>query len=240
MRVEKKRIGEQRRDARPLPPPRSEAELLIRAQALAGYALGELASRAAAAIPDDPRRAKGWTGQLIEALLGASAASRPEPDFPLIGVELKTLPVGVDGRPVESTYVCTVPLLEHQGLTWTQSCVYRKLKRVLWFPVEGGGALPMSARRLGFPLLWSPSAEEEKRLCTDWEEFMELIALGQVESLSAHQGSCLQVRPKAANAQARRLGIGTRGTRVRTLPRGFYLRTQFTQAILHRHFIMPK
>lgn len=224
----------------PLPPPRSEAELLLRAEAIAGYALAELAPRAAATVPCDPRRAKGWTGKLIESLLGASAASRSEPDFPLIGVELKTLPVGVDGRPTESTYVCTVPLLEHYGLIWEQSCVYRKLNRVLWFPVQGDSSRPIGRRHLGFPLLWSPSIEEERALRIDWEELMEMVVLGQIESLTAYQGNYLQVRPKAANARARRLGIGNKGARVPTLPRGFYLRTRFTEAILRRHFVLPK
>ncbi|MFZ0255945.1 MAG: DNA mismatch repair endonuclease MutH [Gammaproteobacteria bacterium] len=241
MKLKGKRTWQQHCDTRSFPtPPRSEAELLRRAQAIAGYALAALAPRAAATVPADPRRAKGWTGQLIESILGASAASRSEPDFPLIGVELKTLPVSVDGRPTESTYVCTVPLLEHHGLTWEQSCVYRKLKRVLWFPVEGAPSVPMGNRRLGFPLLWSPSTQEERVLCTDWEELMEMIVLGQVESLTAHQGSYLQVRPKAANARARRLGIDNNGARVPILPRGFYLRTRFTGAILRRHFVLPK
>lgn len=241
MRLDGKQAGPPRGAAPPFPtPPRSEAELLLRAEAIAGYALAELAARGAAAVPADPRRAKGWTGQLIERILGASAASRSEPDFPLLGVELKTLPVSADGRPTESTYVCTVPLLEHHGLTWERSCVYRKLKRVLWFPVEGASRLPMGHRRLGFPLLWSPSTDEEQVLCRDWEELMEMVVLGQVESLTAHQGSYLQVRPKAANARARRLGVDHSGAQIPTLPRGFYLRTCFTEAILRRHFVLPK
>lgn len=220
-------------------PPHSEAELVLRAEAIAGCLLADLAARIATMVPGDPRRAKGWTGKLIERILGASAASRSEPDFSLIGVELKTLPVGVDGRPTESTYVCTVPLLHHCGLSWERSCVYRKLKRVLWFPVEGDSSLPMGDRRLGFPLLWSPSCEEEKALRGDWEELMEMVVLGQVESLTAFQGSYLQVRPKAANARSRRLGIGSKGTKIPTLPRGFYLRTRFTEAMLRQHFVLP-
>lgn len=223
-----------------LSPPRSESELWRRAEAIAGYTLAELAARAAVTVPDDLRRAKGWTGKLIERLLGASAASRSEPDFPLIGVELKTLPVGVDGRPTESTYVCTVPLLVRSGLSWEQSCVYRKLKRVLWLPVEADPKLSVGNRQLGFPLLWSPSTAEERALRSDWEELMEMVVLGQVESLTAYQGDHLQVRPKAANARARRLGIGNEGAKIATLPRGFYLRNRFTAAILQRHFVLPK
>lgn len=221
-------------------PPHSEAELLCRAEGIAGYTLAELALRTDTPVPRDLRHAKGWTGKLVEKLLGASAASRSEPDFSLIGVELKTLPVDADGRPTESTYVCVAPLLDHCGATWEASCVYRKLKRVLWYPVRSSDGLGVGNRRLGFPLLWSPSPQEERTLRTDWEELMEAIALGQVEGLTAYHGSSLQVRPKAANARARRLGIGGSGATIQTLPRGFYLRRGFTEAILQRHFVLPR
>ena len=57
-----------------------------------------------------------------------------------------------------------------------------------------------------------------------------------LEEISAREGECLQIRPKAANAAARRLAIGASGGREPTLPRGFYLRASFTAAILERHY----
>ena len=66
---------------------------MARAKALAGLTLGEVARERGWPIPESSRSGKGWPGQLIEDALGASAASLPEPDFQLIGVELKTIPV---------------------------------------------------------------------------------------------------------------------------------------------------
>lgn len=220
-------------------PPRTEHELLARAEVLAGLRLRDVADQHKVTVPRDLRRAKGWFGTLLETTLGASAGARSEPDFVFLGVELKTLPVGRDGRPKETTYVCTVPLLEHSGLKWESSCVRRKLERVLWIPFEGERGIPVEERRLGFPLLWSPSVDEERLLRADWEELMEMVSLGRVDTLTAHHGTCLQVRPKAANARARRLGVGATGASVPTLPRGFYLRTTFTESILRRYFVMP-
>lgn len=220
-------------------PPRSESELLTRARALAGVPLEELAARCGRPLPAEARRAKGWAGELAEALLGATAASRPEPDFTQLGIELKTLPVHRDGRPRESTYVCTVPLEPAGGLRWEDSLVRRKLSRVLWLPVEADPAVPLARRRLGSALLWSPDAGEEAALRADWEELMELVCLGRVEHLSARHGTVLQIRPKAADASARRWGTGETGRRVRTLPRGFYLRASFTGALLRRHYAIP-
>lgn len=218
------------------PPPRSEHELEARAAGIAGMTLAELAQQLGRTLPRDTRSGKGFAGQLVESALGASAGSLPEPDFQHIGVELKTLPVGADGRPLESTYVCTVPLEAQASPRWSDSAVRRKLARVLWLPVEAARALPLARRRIGSAILWSPDAAQEARLRADWEELMDLIALGQVAQITAHQGSCLQVRPKAADASARRWGVDERGVRVRTLPRGFYLRSSFTAAILVRRY----
>ena len=74
-------------------PPQTEAELLERAHALAGWTLGELGKRVGVDVPESAARAKGLAGTLIETILGATAASRAEPDFQEIGVELKTIPV---------------------------------------------------------------------------------------------------------------------------------------------------
>jgi len=219
-------------------PPNNEAELLDRARRLAGCALGRLARDLGRDTPENLRRHKGWIGELLEHALGASAGSLPEPDFPELGVELKTIPVTRRGLPRESTYVCTVPLEAH-GETWQTSWVRRKLNRVLWFPVEAEPDTPLAERRLGTPLLWSPDAEQEDGLRADWEELMDMVCMGGLEAITAHHGSWLQIRPKAANARALTAAVGADGAPILTLPRGFYLRPAFTAEILRRHFALP-
>ena len=89
-------------------------------------------------------------------------------------------------------------------------------------------------------MLWSPSTEEEATLRADWEALAHLIREGQVELITGHLGLALQLRPKAANAQARRWGVGEDGARIRTLPRAFYLRAAFTTQILERAYVLPR
>ncbi len=219
-------------------PPASEAELLARCEAIAGRTLGSLAAEQGLPVPADLRRAKGWPGVLIEEVLGASAASRPEPDFVGLGIELKTLPVDARGRPCESTYVCTVPLLAREAPLWERSNVRRKLARVLWVPLEGERERPVAERRVGLALLWSPSPAEEAALRADWEELMDMVCMGRLEAISAHHGTWLQIRPKAADSRARRRGVLAGGEQGPTLPRGFYLRPAFTAALLERHYAL--
>ena len=219
--------------------PRDEAQLLERAQALAGMTLGALARASGAAVPRNTRSAKGWAGELLERSLGADAGSLPEPDFRRLGIELKTIPVSRDGRPRESTFVCVVQLTGIAGLRWEDSLVRRKLARVLWMPVESEPGLPLAERRLGMPLLWSPDAQEQAALRSDWEELMDMLSAGELDAISARHGDCLQIRPKGANSRALVEAIGPGGERVMTLPRGFYLRAAFTAAVLSRHYALP-
>ncbi|MBC3220217.1 MULTISPECIES: DNA mismatch repair endonuclease MutH [Serratia] len=219
-------------------PPENEQQLLARAQALAGFNLGELAARAQVSIPKDLKRDKGWVGMLLELYLGAMAGSKPEQDFPELGIELKTIPVDAAGNPLETTFVCVAPLTGNSGVTWERSHVRHKLARVLWIPVEGERQIPLAQRRVGSPLLWQPNQEETEMLRRDWEELMDLIVLGQVERITARHGEVLQLRPKAANNKALTEATGEQGQPILTLPRGFYLKKNFTRALLARHFTL--
>ena len=219
-------------------PPEDEASLLARAQTLAGLTMETLAARAGLPMPADLKRDKGWVGMLLEWHLGASAGSKAEQDFAHLGIELKTIPIDAQGKPLETTFVCVAPLTGNSGVTWLTSHVRHKLARVLWIPVEGGREIPLRERRVGAPLLWSPNAEEDEMLRQDWEELMDMIVLGRVEQITARHGAWLQIRPKAANSKALTEGIGDQGQPIMTLPRGFYLKKSFTGPLLARHFLL--
>ncbi|HEU5074655.1 MAG TPA: DNA mismatch repair endonuclease MutH [Polyangiaceae bacterium] len=217
-------------------PPASETELLQRARALAGVSLGEIALQVGAVVPETLLRAKGWVGMLVEKALGASAGSRAEPDFPALRIELKTLPIDASGTPRESTFVCTVELSRIPEIEWHDSRVKKKLERVLWFPVQADREIPMHERRLGEPLLWFPAPEEEAALRFDWEELAGRIACFGTESVTAHLGQHLQVRPKAAHSRIQTRVVDGEGEPYAANPRGFYLRTTFTDALLRKHY----
>lgn len=219
-----------------LSPPESEAELLYRAQQIAGKTFAEVAVERHIKVPANLQRNKGWVGNLIELALGAQAGSKAEQDFAHLGIELKTIPINARGEPLETTFVCVAPLTGNIGVTWQHSHVRQKLAKVLWIPIEGERHIPLAERRIGAPLLWQPSEQEDQQLEADWEELMEMIALGRVESITARQGEYLQIRPKAANNRALTEAIGPAGEKILTLPRGFYLKKRFTAPLLAQHF----
>lgn len=208
-------------------PEATEQSLMALALALAGRPLGALVSA-------DAARGKGAMGALIERALGVVPSSRPEPDVPELGVEVKTVPVKL-GRVAESTWVCTAAPASLVEETWASSRARAKLARVLFVPIDVAAAT-LTERRVGTPFLWSPSVDDEAVLRRDWEDLADLVAHGLSSSVSARRGCALQLRPKAKDASVRRRASTVEGDGYLARPQGFYLRRTFVQGIVDRVF----
>ncbi len=219
------------------PTPASVDELLHRAHALAGYSMLQLAHQLGVNAAVNLRREKGWTGQLLELALGANSGSLAQPDFPQWGIEMKSIPVDEQGRALESTWVCVAPLLPADIKPWPHSLVCAKLNQVLWIPVLATRNTALQQRTIGHAFLWTPNEQQHTQLQRDYDELTERIALGEIDSITAHHGVALQLRPKAANKHATTTGINRDGQAIQTAPRGFYLRRRFTQSLLNAHFL---
>jgi DNA mismatch repair protein MutH len=208
--------------------PSSEAELLERARAIGGATIGEVARHLGRELPSSGH--KGYVGALIERALGLTPRGAG-PDAAALGVEVKTMPIDPRGVPRESTFVCMVPRdgLDH---TWRDSAPYAKLARVLFVPVEQRGAL--ASRRVGTAFLWSPDADDDALLASDWTELSGLLRVHGHEHVSARHGRVMQLRPKAARAASRWRATGDDGAPMLALPRAFYLRRPFVASILTR------
>lgn len=211
------------------PEPTSLDELLLRAQALAQRSIGELAAALGVVVPATPRQDKGFVGQLVEAALGADPQAGPRPDFPNLGVELKTIPITFAGVPLESTFCCSVAMQSTDSAEWENSRLRAKLQRVLWVPVLGARITPWAERHFGDPRLWEPSAAEWQALRADWEDLIGALADGQ--RVHAHSGAILQIRPKGRNGRVRVLAVANDGV-APALPVAFYLRPAFTAGVL--------
>ena len=213
------------------PAPRGARELELRAQALQGHSVTTLAQALGAVLPSTSQRGKGFVGQLVECALGADPCAGPRPDFPDLGVELKTVPVDARGWPLESTFCCSIHMASADQQSWESSRLRRRLAHVLWVPVHAPRGLAVGERCFGRARLWQPSAAQAALLKADWEDLMGAIGAGRGGTLTAREGRALQVRPKAAHARVRTLAPGPEGPQT-MLPLGFYLRTQFTAEII--------
>ena len=211
--------------------------LLARAVGLAGLRVADLARRVGLRVPRDHKSNKGFLGVAVELALGASAKTDPEPDFPALGVELKTLPIRPDGTPTESTYVCQAALdgrdADH---TFATSTVGHKLAKVLFVPYVASGDIPLAERRFAMPFLWVRDATDEARLAADWQSLSGRIRRGEADTIGAADGVILQLRPKALSAADRTRGLGEDGWLVAVSPKAWYLRRTFTHTLVQRAF----
>ena len=221
-------------------PPSSAHELCDRAAWLSGRTIGELARALGAPVPVAGRRGKGKMGALVEKALGAEAGSASVPDFPRLGIELKTIPIDSAGTPRESTFVCSIALADAERVDWSSSVARAKLGQVLFVPIVVADEDAVESRRFGAPLLWRPTPAQEAVLRDDFETAMGVIATGKVETLTARSGRWLQVRPKAATGRVRTFSFGPEGEWIATVPRGFYLRASFTRALLRDPTALPE
>ena len=213
-------------------PPKTEEELIVRCTRIEGLSFSQLGLSLGLSIPPNPNQRKGWGGQALELALGTDASNKSMPDFQHLGIELKTLPIAPSGKPTESTFITSISLFTIHQQNWKSSQCYAKLKRILWIPVEGDTEIPYAQRRIGRGFLWSPDRRQESVLAADWNYLTLQISTGQLETIDATAGEFLQVRPKAANGKSLCYGYDSEGNKIQTLPRGFYLRTSFTEQII--------
>jgi len=213
-------------------PPHSVEELLARARALEGKRLDAIARDVGTSTHGEAVHTKGRPGEILERALGANGGSARVVDFPDLGVELKTIPVDERGQPIESTYVCTLTLADADTQEWETSWVRAKLARVLFVPLLTRDGEPWPLRVIGSAVLWSPSPDQERVLRADFDDVVGLVGIGRIEELTAHLGRWLQVRPKARDGSKVGLAWGPDHEAIATVPRGFYLRTRFTAAVL--------
>jgi len=171
-------------------------------------------------------------GHVLELTLGVRPNGAAGPDFPALGVELKSVPVNALGNPTASTWVTLAPLDGSLSVPWAQSSVRAKLQKVLWIPILGDG--PPSERRVGQPLWWLLDETDDRVLQDDWDLLTERIAEGAWTRLTAREGVALQLRPKAARANDWVWALDEEGEWVRTTPLGFYLRQRFTRRLFSR------
>ncbi len=200
---------------------------MLRAAALLHRPVGEVAAALGVHVPKDLRRQKGLIGHIAELALGSDPKAGDGPDFPDLGIELKTVPVDPAGVPVASTFVCSIQMSQADREVWESSRLRRRLLQVLWLPVYT--AATPAERRFGAARLWRATPDELALLAADWEDLIGAIGAGRPPD--GHAGHLLQVRPKAATREQRSLAPANDGVAM-ALPLGFYLRRQAVLAIL--------
>lgn len=215
--------------------PETFEELISNLDLIIGKSIAMLAETANVPLPISPTHGKGFTGELLELILGATAQNQPIPDFPKLGLELKTIPVDRNLEPLESTFLCHAPLTNIRNLTFENSALYSKVMRVLFILITAEKQMDYTQRKIEGYFFFTPDQEQLQQLRRDFNELYEFVKTGNISQLSARYGQIIQLRPKAANGQALTDCIGPEGQIIKTRPRGFYMRREFTKKIIEKY-----
>lgn len=206
-----------------LKPNASAEEVLERALRLSGCRVGNLQQK----HPLQEKQVnlltnKGGLGQVIEQTIYPSNLNLPGPDIPSLGLEIKSLPVSAQGRPLSSLFVCVAPRCEPPD--FEASLPASKLRHVLFVPYHQAPGVLLKDAQIGSAFLWRPTNLLWQALRSDWEELSLALRLGEQRELSAHYGTLLQIRPKARNNQDCRAFLSSDGYNVEAKRCGYYLR----------------
>lgn len=213
-------------------PPKTKDELITRLNHITGRSLSELAVLAGTDSPYNNSAGKGFAGQLMELYLGAAAGNLSEPDFINLGIELKTLPVGFDLMPAESTFLCMADLSPERFIPFEHSALYHKLKSVLFVILLAPKGAKMVERRVLGYFFFTPNDEQLKLFEQDYNEFNELILNASAREIDASNGNIIQMRPKGAGSQDYIRVRDESGNFTTTYPRAYYLRPFFTKQLM--------
>jgi DNA mismatch repair protein MutH len=169
-------------------------------------------------------RRKGFAGHMVEAMLGIARNSLPDPDLDAIGAEVKSIPLWPDGRPRENTKVTSLTLRYVAGdADFFTSHLYRKLRAVLFLPIQKNDNTRPHEWYLRPPFLWLPSTEQLDVIRREHAMYVEAIQAERWDMLSLEHG--------------RYLGVNTSGRLSRDIARedksyAWWLKKDLTTSIL--------
>ena len=213
-------------------------ELKKKLQSIFGLSIKDLAQKTNTPLPYSLKTNKGYIGNLIEKYLGvlSQLKNAQSPDFPKLGIELKTIPIDYNKKVLETTFVSYSRLKDLQGISWRNSFVYKKINHILWIPILVNKNQGFQERKIGQGFFHRLNQKEEQNLQKDWEEITENILLGRHDLLNSRLGEYLQIRPKSLNNKAKTKTTNQDGDLEYLAPKGFYLKKNFTQKIIDKNF----
>ena len=190
-----------------------------------GVPFKELADRLGVeGIDRPPARRKAFAGDMVEAMLGIARNSLPDPDLEHIGAEVKSIPLWQDGRPRENTKVTSLTLRTvADEADFFTSHLYRKLRAILFLPIQKNDNTRPHEWYLRPPFLWLPSTEQLDIIRREHAMYVDAILKQRWEMLSLEHG--------------RYLGVNTSGRLTRGMARedksyAWWLKKELTTSIL--------
>ena len=171
----------------------TEDELMTIAESLNGRTFEDINPMAAIQISQlPPSQRRGMAGTFIEGVFGITTNSSPEPDFPHIGIELKTVPFKIRDDdyivPKERCVLSKINYTELLTSTFGDSHLYHKIRRVLVMPYLHND--DFTQNRILHPFLWEADTWLDE-LTRDWNIMQEITLTDRLsEGSTTFLASC--------------------------------------------------
>jgi DNA mismatch repair protein MutH len=180
--------------------PGDRQSILQYAEKLVGCTLREaIGSRAAEA------KGKGrFGGVLEEYYFGYKPNSRPEPDFPRAGLELKSTPARLTARKLRAKERLSLGMVDYMHVeteTWENSSLLKKNQYLLLVVYLYEPDCHFLDYQIKHVRLWEFPAEDLEIIRDDWERIVEKVRLGLAHELSCGDTLYLEAAPKGANSR---------------------------------------
>lgn len=198
-----------------------------------GKTIGEI--KAELFIGDKCKMKKGASGLIVENLLGIPNNNRDEADLPLIGCEVKILPLQCNKngeiKAKEPTAIQMINYCEVAKETWETAKLRNKINITFWvvyLAKKNGKAMPQDDYVIVDYFLDHPNDIQTGIFKKDWEDIQEYIIRGEADKLSCSMGVYLEPKTKGANNQDKTDAPDGKGGLIKARRRAFYYKKNYT------------
>lgn len=215
----------------------TETDLMSHARKLQGKTAAEIARLVGdAGFTKQPKpTGKSGTGPLVERFFGLKPNNQSEPDFPRLGIELKTLPMKQVSRGWTVKEPTSISMIDYHAVdaqSWAEAKVRPKIAKILWVPYEHHQE-DIRKSRFRAPFLWTPSRDDWTLFEVDYATVRGRVQAGRAHELSETLSRVLSARRKGAKNQM----TSQPHSQVKASSRAWALKTNFTRPILTRHVL---
>lgn len=186
-------------------------------------------------IGDKCKMKKGASGLIVENLLGIPNNSRDEADLPLIGCEVKILPLQYnrngDVKAKEPTAIQMINYCQVAKETWETAKLRNKINLTFWvvyLAKEDGKTMPQDEYVIIDCFLDHPDNVQNGIFQKDWEEIQDYIVKGWADKLSCSMGEYIEPKTKGVNNQDKTDAPDGKGGFIKARRRAFYYKKNYT------------
>ncbi|MFZ1023300.1 MAG: MutH/Sau3AI family endonuclease [Thermoplasmata archaeon] len=211
-------------------------ELSHRLDQVVGVPFAELTQYSRSAWKGNAAHNKGWAGQLVTRLAGDDSGGAATADLSQLGIEVKSVPIGLNARVLQPTKVCAIDYADVYNEIWWESAPFHKLRAVLFVPVVKLDPKSPNHWFIRRPFLWTPSEQVLAQFKRDYDSVRKIVRQFEFERIRSAeppkgQGVLLHPKPNARKGKTTAL-YRINGESYRIKKKGWMLRKSFTQPIL--------